>query len=280
MKQRIISSIIGLGILFVVLMFFDTILLNVALSVISVMALYELLHATGCTKNKLFSILVSAFAAAVPFFSVQLFTRNLMLICYLYVLALFSLLLATHNKLHIDQVAMGFMFSLLVPFSLTIFVYLRDRDGAVLGAFYALVILGSAWLSDTGAYFAGRTFGKHKLAPYISPKKTVEGAVGGLLFAEVTVSLVAFLYSLAVGALGSPIAINYKALLLVVPVLSLVSILGDLSASIIKRQYHVKDFGSIMPGHGGVMDRFDSALMVGPMVFLICMHLPLAQLLH
>ena len=190
-----------------------------------------------------------------------------MLICYLYVLALFSLLLATHNKLHIDQVAMGFMFSLLVPFSLTIFVYLRDRDGAVLGAFYALVILGSAWLSDTGAYFAGRTFGKHKLAPYISPKKTVEGFFGGIVTDIVIMTVFSLIYSLVTG-----VHVHYWWLIFTAAVCSVISVLGDLSASILKRQQGLKDYGNIMPGHGGVMDRFDSVLFTVPAFYALeCM---------
>ena len=138
--------------------------------------------------------------------------------------------------------------------------------------------LGGAWLSDTGAYFTGRAFGKHKLAPYISPKKTVEGAVGGVIFAEAAMLLLAWLYSLAADALGHPIVVNYAAILIVTPVLSVFSIVGDLSASVIKRQYKVKDYGSIMPGHGGIMDRFDSVLMVAPLIFMASRWFPLAHL--
>ncbi|WP_195276436.1 phosphatidate cytidylyltransferase [Anaerotruncus rubiinfantis] len=279
MKQRIISSAIGLVVLFLVLVLFETAVLNVAIMLIALIAVYELLAATGCWKaNRLFSAVALVFSAVIPFISMSWIARNLILICYIFVVAIFSILLRNHMSFRIEQVAMGFMFCIMIPFSLTTIVYLRDRWGAALSIFYVLLALGSAWLSDTGAYFAGRAFGKHKLAPYISPKKTVEGAIGGAVFAEVMIQLVMWLYSLASAYFGHPISIHYGWLLAIVPFLSAVSILGDLSASVIKRQFGVKDYGSIMPGHGGVMDRFDSALMVIPLVFIISQHLPLAQL--
>ena len=278
MKQRLITSGIGLLILFVVCVFFDTAVLNTAIALISLLAVYELLSATGCFKSRAVAIPALLFTAIIPFLPMQWAMRYIVPICYIYVAALFIALLRFHEKLHIEQIAMSFLFCLVIPFSLTTVVYIRDRHGMWLGIFYVLMALGGAWLSDTGAYFAGRAFGKHKLAPYISPKKTVEGAVGGVIFAEAAMLLLAWLYSLAADALGHPIIVNYAAILIVTPVLSVFSIVGDLSASVIKRQYKVKDYGSIMPGHGGIMDRFDSVLMVAPLIFMASRWFPLAHL--
>lgn len=271
---------IGLVLLFVVFVFFDTVLTNLVIAFLCALAVYELLAATGCIKDKLVSVLSIAFAAVIPLFSVQWISRHIMPICYLYVVALFVVLLCRHNLLRIEQIAMSFLFSLVVPFSLTTMIYMRDRWGKALGIFYVLVTLGSAWLSDTGAYFSGRAFGKHKLAPVISPKKTVEGAVGGVLFAEIAMLLVALFYSAISGWFGVPITVNVPALLCIVPFLSVASMIGDLSASVIKRQFGVKDYGSIMPGHGGAMDRFDSVLMVAPLVFMFTQYIQLAVQVH
>lgn len=276
MKVRIISSMIGLVLLFVVFVFFDTVLTNLVIAFICALAVYELLAATGCTRDKLVAALSIAFAAVIPLFSVQWIARHIMPICYLYVVAIFAVLLRRHSLLRIEQIAMSFLFSLVVPFSLTTMIYMRDHWGKALGIFYVLVTLGSAWLSDTGAYFTGRAFGKHKLAPVISPKKTVEGAIGGIVFAEIAMLFVALLYGAVSGWLGVPIAVNVPALLCIVPFLSAASMIGDLSASVIKRQFGVKDYGSIMPGHGGIMDRFDSVLMVAPLVFIFSQHVHLA----
>ena len=231
-----------------------------------------------CLKSRAVAIPALLFTAIIPFLPMQWAMRYIVPICYIYVAALFIALLRFHEKLHIEQIAMSLLFCLVIPFSLTTVVYIRDRHGMWLGIFYVLMALGGAWLSDTGAYFAGRAFGKHKLAPYISPKKTVEGAVGGVIFAEAAMLLLAWLYSLAADALGHPIVVNYAAILIVTPVLSVFSIVGDLSASVIKRQYKVKDYGSIMPGHGGIMDRFDSVLMVAPLIFMASRWFPLAHL--
>jgi phosphatidate cytidylyltransferase len=278
MKTRVISSLIGLVVLILVLLMFNTIVLNIAVAVISLIAVYELLCATGCRQYRVLFFLSMTFAALVPFFPVRFVAQNLMVICYVYVLAVFLLLLKTHEHLRVEQVAISVMCSLLIPFSLTTLVYQRDSHGATLGIFYVLISLGSAWLSDTGAYFAGRAFGRRKLAPQISPKKTVEGAIGGAVFAAFTMLFVAWLYALMVSYVGYAMDVFYLRLLCMMPALTAVSILGDLSASVIKRQFGVKDYGSIMPGHGGVMDRFDSALTVAPLVYLISQWIPLAQL--
>lgn len=120
-----------------------------------------------------------------------------------------------------------------------------------------------AWLTDTGAYFTGYFFGKHKLVPKMSPKKTVEGAVGGVVFAII-----------ATAVFGIIIYGNYSAgfilkLALIGGVGSVISQVGDLAASCIKRDYDKKDYGSILPGHGGLMDRFDSVLFAAPYALLV-----------
>ena len=274
MKVRVISSLVGLVILLIVLALFDTLLLNLMIALIAFLAVYELLSATGCLKHRGLAVLSLLVSAAVPFLvSVP---GWLLLACYLYLAVLFLLLLRFHEKLHIEQVAMGLLFTLLVSFSLSTVVVLRDRLGTGLGVFYTMVALGSAWLSDTGAYFSGRLFGKHKLAPYVSPKKTVEGAIGGVVVSELLMLAIAWLCAAAARTFWVPIQVHYHRLLLVVPILSVMSMVGDLSASVIKRQYGVKDYGSIIPGHGGIMDRFDSALMVAPLVFLLSLWFPLA----
>lgn len=134
------------------------------------------------------------------------------------------------------------------------------------GLYYLFLIFICAWMTDTGAYFSGRFFGKHKLAPSISPKKTVEGSVGGIICAMlgcIVLGLVATYINEA-----SP---NYWLLALVGLIGSCLAQLGDLIASLIKRTCGVKDFGNIMPGHGGALDRFDSVIMVSPFIYYLCL---------
>lgn len=128
-----------------------------------------------------------------------------------------------------------------------------------------------AFLSDTGAYFAGRAFSKHKLAPVISPHKTVEGVVGGVLGA-----IFGMLIFCLVMQLGFKMQVNYLYAVLYGVVGSLGAVFGDLCFSVIKRQTGMKDYGNLIPGHGGVLDRFDSMMVVGPLSELLLLLLPVA----
>ena len=127
------------------------------------------------------------------------------------------------------------------------------------------MIFVAAWMTDTMAYFTGRLLGKHKLCPEISPKKTVEGSIGGIVFCALSFLLYGFIVHKISG-----LTPNYIMLFLSGVVLSAVSQIGDLAASLIKREHGVKDYGKLMPGHGGVMDRFDSILAVSPILLVLC----------
>ena len=170
---------------------------------------------------------------------------------------------------------MTFMISLALPLSLSSAVYFRDTYGMSLGLFYLILSLGGAWFSDTGAYFVGCAVGKHKMAPVISPKKTWEGAVGGVVVCLICMLLVGKAFELLIpGA-----SVNYLSLALLAPFASVISIIGDLSASLVKRQFGIKDFGNIMPGHGGVLDRFDSVLFVMPLIWGVAQSAPIVTIM-
>ena len=127
----------------------------------------------------------------------------------------------------------------------------------------ALII---AWLADSGAYFVGTFLGKHKLCPRISPKKTVEGLIGGIACSVLFSLFAGWVYQTAV--LGDTAHVSYRTILAVSLIGAPLSVVGDLFASLIKRRCNVKDFGNLFPGHGGMMDRFDSLLFVLPVVYL------------
>jgi len=137
------------------------------------------------------------------------------------------------------------------------------------GIWNLIIILVAAWGSDMSAYFTGMLFGRHKLIPEVSPKKTVEGAIGGVVCA----TLLMILYGFIVGA-ATEFKPNYIVLAFCGLVLSAVSQVGDLAASLIKRERGVKDYGKIFPGHGGVMDRFDSILSISTLLMIICVLFP------
>ena len=142
--------------------------------------------------------------------------------------------------------------------------------------YFILLILCFAWGGDTAAYFAGRAFGRHKLAPIVSPHKTVEGAVGGVIGSMAAGLLVTFVYGLLSGRLQVfTVNINpqhYLVILGLGALASVLGILGDLFASAVKRQVGIKDYGTIFPGHGGILDRFDSVMFIAPFVSIAVRH--------
>ncbi len=274
MKQRILSASVGLAILAVVLGFFNTLVLNAAIGIIGIIGVWEFCHATKIDRNKALLLVACLIAAVVPFIPRAEGADLLPVVILPYIGILFCILLATHRTTPVEQIALTFMISLAIPLSLTSAIYLRDTYGTALGLFYLILSLGGAWFSDTGAYFVGCAVGKHKMSPVISPKKTWEGAVGGILVCMICMLLVGKAFELAF----PQYAVNYLLLVLIAPLASVTSIIGDLSASMVKRQFGIKDFGNIMPGHGGVLDRFDSVLFVLPLIWGIVQYFPVATL--
>jgi phosphatidate cytidylyltransferase len=135
------------------------------------------------------------------------------------------------------------------------FVYLLGREH---GFAMTLLIFISSWVCDTFAYFSGRALGKRKLAPVLSPKKSIEGAVGGVVG------------SALVGALFARITGMDMALIVFISAIgAVVSQFGDLFASAIKRNHNIKDYGNLIPGHGGILDRFDSVIITAPIIYIL-----------
>lgn len=273
LKTRILSSLVGLIILAVVIIFLDTLLFNAVVGVIALVAVWELMHAVGLNKHRSLLILTMLLAALIPFAQARGVRAILPEVIFALVVLFFLVLLRKHREISIADIAMAFFFGLVIPVFFSCAVSLRDDFGVVIGCFYLLCALGAAWLGDTCAYFTGLRFGKHKLVPVISPKKTVEGFIGGIVGGTVLMLMLGLIFSLVVRLLGSPVDIAYGKLLLITPVVILVGVLGDLSASVIKRGCGIKDYGNIMPGHGGVLDRFDSALFTLPCIYLLSRHL-------
>ena len=268
MTKRILSAAVGLALLAVILLYYNTIIFNIAISAISFLATFEILHATKFFDKKTLSIVCLLFAMLVPFLTLLDFRQSYTPFILSFILILFILLLRYHSRIKIEQVGLAFMVSTLIPLSLTTMIFLRDMAAAN-GRFVLLLALAGAWIGDTGAYFVGTFLGKHKLCPTISPKTTVEGFIGGIVATSVSFVIMGYIYTLYKASGGVEIQVNYVLLFVLGIICDLLGVMGDLSASIIKRQYEIKDFGNIMPGHGGVLDRFDSVLFVVPFMYMV-----------
>lgn len=279
MRQRVLSAGAGLVILFTAFALFDTPFINFAVSAIIGMALSEVFIAADIRKHTVLYVAGIAFGSSIPLFGADLFRRFFIIICFVHLLVLLGIFLKWHDRIGVEQIGLVFFFSVFFSFSLNFFIMGRDNFGTVAGLYLVLVTFVAAWMSDTGAYFCGIRFGRHKLAPLISPKKTVEGAVGGIVVALLSQVVIALMFTLIMGLFGVRLQINIARVLIISPFLSIMGILGDLLASQTKRQYKIKDFGNIMPGHGGVVDRFDSVFLIVPPVYLLFELVPIIEIL-
>ena len=156
------------------------------------------------------------------------------------------------------------LFSLIYAPVMLSFIYLIREDFEH-GAYIVVMVFIASWISDTGAYFVGSTCGKHKLAPVLSPKKSVEGSIGGIVCA----AGIGALYALLLERLGLCPAEYIWVFAIIGGLGSIISQLGDLGASAIKRQTGIKDYGKLIPGHGGIMDRFDSVIVTAPLIYYL-----------
>ena len=281
MKKRIISAAGGLALRAVVVIFFDTLLVNFLAAGICLLALFEIFKAADLLRFRVLTGVCGAFCVLILFLNTNAIAISFSYLSYLLVVLLFVMLLRDHDKLRVEQVAYSFLMSILLAVSFYCLILLKEQTGPQMGMFYMLLIFGSAWWADSGAYFVGTFLGKHKLCPRISPKKTVEGLIGGIVTAVIGNVLVCLVFQafcnwvVPWGYIKNAVTISIPAVALVTPFATLLGVLGDLSASVIKRQYGIKDFGNIMPGHGGAMDRFDSVLFISPLFYFIFNILPL-----
>ncbi len=269
MSPRVISGVSG-AIFVVAVLLLDKgflFLINFLVALIAALSMVEIFNAMGIAKVAYITIPTIIFVMILPILGYCMVWQ----IClYFYTIAMLGIMVF-NSKFKIENIALVYMLSLLVTVSLNKIIELRNLDEKI-GSFYALLALATAWTSDTGAYFCGKYLGKKKLCPEISPKKTIEGVIGGIFVCVLSLILIAVMFNNL--EFHNKYQINYALLIFMGITGSLISALGDLCFSAIKRSCHIKDFGNVIPGHGGVLDRFDSVIFVVPYVYLFLKLLP------
>ena len=273
MKVRVLTAI-GIGVVGIpILIFSDTVVYPIALGLLSLLAVWELLRVFGLHKKYTVSVPSYLISALLPFISSDLFVGAerhrdhllfLAIVMFGFLLYLAAVSVLSGGKMSFANLSGVFTSVCYVTVSFTAMSLLRYME---CGGFFVGILFTACWSCDTFAYFTGRLFGKHKLSPELSPKKTVEGALGGILFSV----LGCLLFGLIVELLFEERSADYPVLAVIGLVCSLVSQIGDLFASLIKREHGVKDYSRMLPGHGGVMDRFDSILASAGVLMVICM---------
>lgn len=269
MKTRVIAAAALLPLLLLVVLAAPKIFTAILFGVMAAIAAYELLQNTRLVTHPRLSIYSMVAACWCALWSgLGIGYGWLLLGILIFWVALFTEMMLDMEKISFSGVALCMAAGVIIPLLFSSLVRLHAMEK---GRFYILLPCVMAFMSDTGAYFAGLNFGKHKLAPTISPKKTVEGVIGGVIAAILGVVIyglilnvffdfkVNFLYTFIYGALGA-----------------VAGVFGDLCFSVIKRQTGIKDYGNLIPGHGGILDRFDSMMVVGPLAEILMLILPLA----
>lgn len=268
MKTRILVAAVGLPLLLFVLMVLPPVFTAILISAMSVIAVYELMFGTGLARNIYLMAESALMALVVCLWSYGGCPWQWGIVClWLYFMGLFITMIASHGKLPFTQICIAAFSAIVIPLfwsSLTRILMMNY------GRFYILIPLILSFSADSGAYFVGVAIGRHKMAPNISPKKSWEGAAGGVLSAM----LCMFLYALIL-RIAFRFEVRFGAALLYGALGSVTCILGDLTYSVIKRQTGIKDYGNLLPGHGGILDRFDSMSLVAPLAECLLLILPL-----
>lgn len=267
MKKRIITAAILVPILLLVLLVAPKIVAALVIGALLAIASYELLYRTRLVTRPRLVLYSSAMAFAVTMWSYFGALHSwFQLLVLVYFILLFSEIMNDHVKVRVEMLGLCVISGLLIPYMLTSLVRVLMLN---VGRYVVLIPFVVAFLSDAGAYFVGLKFGKHKMAPVVSPNKTIEGALGGIAAAIVSMLIYALVLSLM------KFRVNYGAAVLYGFAGSLAGIFGDLCFSVIKRQTGIKDYGNLIPGHGGVLDRFDSMVTVAPLMEALLLLVPI-----
>ena len=238
------------------------------LLVISLIAFWELCKATGVvTDNKWNSLATVGAVGIVVYYGVVYFLNDssyqLMVIMGVALVSMFAYVVQ-YPKFTFQQVVAGFFSFVYAP---VMFAFMYLTRESQYGMYLVWLILICSWGCDTCAYAVGMLIGKHKIFPVLSPKKSLEGCIGGVVGA------------MLIGAIYSHFLVNQVVqdqnvtwiIMLISGIGAVISQVGDLAASAIKRQQGIKDYGKLIPGHGGIMDRFDSVIVTAPMIYFLSM---------
>lgn len=263
LKQRVLTAAIGLPMI-VLLLFCPVPIVIFMVMAAALIGMYEFYGAVGLLSNKSLCVMGYLGTLVIPL-GIYLPLDTVLAIIYIYVLVLFVMLLAMHRQLHFSQLAMLLVGLLYIPYFLSHIIYIRNLE---FGNIYIWLVFLGAFMTDSCAYFTGKAIGGRKLCPTISPKKTVSGAIGGVIGCGLSFILFGVIVNLFFSRHLNGNQLSLWLLFVLGLISAVISEIGDLVASMIKRQYNIKDFGTLLPGHGGILDRCDSIILVAPTIFL------------
>lgn len=240
---------------------------DIAIGFACTVGVWEMLHNTGFVKSKFITVVSMVYSVYIifSFGTSSAFLkpyREMSAAVFVLLIFVYSMFDRHHSNATEPFIAFGGTMALGYAFGAFLSLLTANKES---GIFYFALCIVFSWISDIGAYFVGSLCGKHKLCPDLSPKKTVEGAVGGVLSSV----LISFAFSLLFNTFSHSFRADTLWITLLAVPLSVVGMIGDLLFSYIKRYCNIKDYGKLLPGHGGILDRFDSVLAVAPVMFAL-----------
>ncbi len=273
MKTRVITATVMVALMVPFFVWSNTVAFPILMALLGAIGAYEMQSCIGVKKQYLSVIPAVLAGAGLPFLARYcgggilgyLFLISFGIITYMLILSVFS-----GKNFTAESAALSSATTVYISFGFCAMVLLRDLH---FGVYVFLLPFVISWITDTFAYFSGMLFGKHKLIPEVSPKKTVEGAVGGTLSSV----LLTILYGFIIGSVSDAVP-NYIALAIVALAVSVLSQCGDLVMSLVKRKFGIKDYGKLFPGHGGVLDRFDSIIVSASAIYFLVTFVPFLEL--
>ena len=271
LKPRLLTAAIGIPSVLIIIILSElwNPLVGIVVGLASVMMVGEYLYARKLLSCIPLAVVCMLYALLMPIFVTK--GAASYVITYLFLMCAFTVSLIYYKKLHFMNLAYALFGTMLITFGMSAVPIACISNGVSVSFFFVLIFL-LPWMADGGGYFIGSKFGKHKLSPNISPKKTIEGVLGGLVFCIAAALLMGLVFQFMI--LGNNVRVNFVALIIIALFDSVLSILGDLSFSLIKRNLNIKDYGSIFPGHGGMLDRCDSIIFTAPLVVVLSQFVP------
>lgn len=263
-RTRLLSGIV-LVILALILIITGEEVLLASTFLISSIGMYELYRVFHIEKSIM--AWISYLGVFVFYVNLRLtFVEDAMTIAMGYMILLMFAYVFTYPKFEAKHIMASFFGFFYVGVMLSYVYQIRSLDN---GVYLAFLVFICSWGCDTCAYCVGKLIGKHKMSPKLSPKKSIEGAVGGVVGTALLTALYAYIFHLKMGIASQQIIL----LAVIAAIAGLISMVGDLTASAIKRNYDIKDYGHLIPGHGGIMDRFDSMIITAPIIFYLAKYL-------
>ena len=265
MLTRILTACVLIPLLVLILFFSGTLVYPIAWAILAGIAVFETFRVFGRGKDFWLSIPAYLIALGLPFgyYFSGFGTKILLAAILVYLLWVISVTVFRRGTFSFADAASLFVVVIYISVGFAALSAIRYGFGDF-GKYLCLLAFIGPWVTDTFAYFTGRFFGRHKLIPEVSPKKTVEGSVGGTVFC-----VVGYIVFGLIMQFGYGFTVNYWMLGIAGLLVAVISQIGDLIASLIKREHGIKDYGKIFPGHGGVMDRFDSVLSTSILLWLL-----------